>query len=59
MTGLIRIRAKAGMTIPAAPRMTSASESAGGAELGRACHIAFMQEEALLSAHGGRKIPIC
>ena len=25
MTGLIRIRAKAGMTIPAAPRMTSAS----------------------------------
>ena len=25
MTGVIRIRAKAGMTIPAAPRMTSAS----------------------------------
>ena len=25
MTGLIRMRAKAGMTIPAAPRITSAS----------------------------------
>ena len=41
MTGVMRKRAKSGMTIPAAPRITSASETAG--EIVAPC-IAFMSD---------------
>ena len=34
MTGVIRIRANAGMTIPAAPRIDQRIAEAGGAEFG-------------------------
>ena len=49
MIGVIRIRAKAGMTIPAAPRITSASLKPGSAE--SAFHRRVF---ALFAPNGGR-----
>ena len=55
MTGLIRKRAKAGMTIPAAPRMTSASLRPEVLKSVR--HLAFMQVCGAIVSHHGRGNP--
>jgi hypothetical protein len=52
ITGLMRNRAKAGMTMPAAPRMVSASDSAGVIVAGSAMGIFKLPARGLSPSSG-------